>query len=231
MKLLFSIVSHGQCSLVQDLLDSFDYFLKSEEHEVSIVVTENDWSECNVKSKVFRVSKIFNLRHKGFGANHNAVFEGFESDVFFIVNPDILLTKEFDLDKIIDQLSKEKIDLSSPQIMKSDFFIEDYKRANLSLINLFKRKIFKNNKENFDWFAGMFLVVRSERFRKLQGFDTDFFMYVEDCDLSMRARKAGMKIGDIKGFSVVHDARRASTKSFKHFKWHISSLLRYWFLK
>jgi GT2 family glycosyltransferase len=85
--------------------------------------------------------------------------------------------------------------------------------------------------EKFDWLAGMFLVVNSISFRKLQGFDTDFFMYVEDCDLSMRARKAGMKIGDLEGFSVVHDARRASTKSFKHLRWHITSLLRYWFLK
>ena len=131
----------------------------------------------------------------------------------------------------MEQLIRDRIDISSPQIVGVSGAVEDYKRADLTFTNLLKRKFFRNNVEKFDWLAGMFLIVNSTSFRKLQGFDTDFFMYVEDCDLSMRARKVGMKIGDIEGFSVVHDARRASTKSFKHFKWHITSLLRYWFLK
>lgn len=52
-------------------------------------------------------------------------------------------------------------------------------------MNLLQRKFLKNNMEKFDWLAGMFLVVNSTSFKKLQGFDTVFFMYVEDCDLSM----------------------------------------------
>ena len=56
-------------------------------------------------------------------------------------------------------------------------------------------------------------------------------MYVEDCDLCMRARQANMNLAEIEDLTVIHDARRASRKSFKHFKWHISSLLKYWFLK
>jgi N-acetylglucosaminyl-diphospho-decaprenol L-rhamnosyltransferase len=196
-----------------------------------IVLTENTMTENINKSVRFRTYNISNLRHKGFGANHNAVFERFESDFFFIVNPDIILNKNLDLDLIVEQLISDRVDISSPQIVGVSGAVEDYKRANLTFTNLLKRKFIRNNVEKFDWLAGMFLVVNSTSFRKLQGFNTDFFMYVEDCDLSMRARKLGMKIGDIEGFSVVHDARRASTKSFKHFKWHITSLLRYWFLK
>lgn len=146
------------------------------------------------------------------------------------MNPDIILCEELDLDKIVEQLTRDKIDISSPEILNPDGGVEDYKRADLSLLNICKRIIFKDNIENFDWFAGMFLIVKSEAFRQLQGFDVNFFMYVEDCDLSMRARKAGMKLGDIEGFSVTHDARRASTKSVRHLKWHVSSLFRYWFL-
>ena len=171
------------------------------------------------------------MRHKGFGTNHNAAFELFESDVFLIVNPDIILDKTFDLDLMVKLLIRDELDISSPQIVNVSGAVEDYKRADLTFMNLLKRKLFKNTAEKFDWLAGMFLFVNSTSFRKLQGFDTDFLMYVEDCDLSMRARKAGMKIGHLQGFSVVHDARRASTKSLKHFRWHITSLLRYWFLK
>lgn len=231
MKILISIVSHNQQALCGRLLQSIDNFAQSNVHEVIIVVTENTLSENYVKSERFRTYSICNLRPKGFGANHNAAFERFESDILLIVNPDIILNENVDLDLMVEQLITNRIDISSPQIIGVSGAVEDYKRANLTFMNLLKRKFLKKKMETFDWLAGMFLIVNSTSFRKLQGFDTDFFMYVEDCDLSMRARKAGMKIGDIEGISVVHDARRASTKSFKHFKWHITSLLRYWFLK
>ena len=224
-------MSHNQQALCGRLLKSIDIFLRSNQHEVLIVLTENTLIEHDVKSKRFPTYNISNLRHRGFSANHNNVFERFNSDVFFIVNPDIILNKPLDLDLMVERIIKDRIDIASPQIVGGSGAVEDYKRADLTFSNLLKRKLFKRDVERFDWLAGMFLVVKSTSFRKLQGFDTDFFMYVEDCDLSMRARKAGMKIADLHGFSVVHDARRASSKSFRHFKWHITSLLRYWLLK
>lgn len=231
MKILISIVSHNQQDLVESLLRSIDDFVVTQLHEVVLVLTENTVSANNGNSKRFELLKINNLRKKGFGTNHNAVFESHESDFFIILNPDILLTKTFDIDLLVDGLNASKADISSPVIVNSSGDVEDYKRSDLSFWNLIKRKIFRKSDERFDWLAGMCLVVKSESFRKLRGFDTDFFMYVEDCDLSMRARKAGMSIIDLKDFSVTHDARRASRKSMKHLKWHVTSLLKYWFLK
>ena len=228
---MISIVSHNQQALCARLLSSIDNFALSKRHEVIIALTENTLAENDLKSERFPTYNVTNLRHKGFGANHNSAFERFESDFFLIVNPDIILNANLDLDLIVEQLIRDQFDISSVQIVGVSGAIEDYKRADLTFSNLLKRKVLRNNVEKFDWLAGMFLIVNSTSFRKLKGFDTDFFMYVEDCDLSMRAQNFGMKIGDLEGFSIVHDARRASTKSFKHFKWHITSLLRYWFLK
>jgi GT2 family glycosyltransferase len=39
---------------------------------------------------------------------------------------------------------------------------------------------------DFDWLAGMCLVVSSEAFRALGGFDERYFMYCEDADLCLR---------------------------------------------
>ena len=231
MKVVISIVSHNQQQLCQRLLRSIDAFLQCKTHNVEIILTENTLIENSAWSESFEIRRINNLRQKGFGANHNQAFAAFESDIFLIVNPDITLTNKLDVDLMVEQIIEGEIDISSPEIVGTSGITEDYKRADLTFANLLRRRLLKHNVEKFDWFAGMFLVVNSHSFRKLQGFDTDFFMYVEDCDLSMRARKAGMKIADLHGFSVVHDARRASSKSFRHFQWHITSLLRYWFLK
>lgn len=230
MKILCSVVSHDQQSLVQVFLDSMDTYMQVGKHSVQVIVTENSLNEINLKSNKFVIRKVINLRRKGFGENHNSAFEKSESDYFFIVNPDIRLLEDTNLEKIIDDVTEKNLDIASPKVVDPRGKTEDYKRADLSFVNLIKRKLFKADHEKFDWFAGMFLVVNSASFRKLKGFDACYFMYVEDCDLSMRARRAGMRLGDIEGFSVVHDARRASSKNFRHLKWHIKSLLRYWFL-
>lgn len=104
MKILISIVSHNQQVLCGRLLRSIDNFAQSNTHELIIVLTENTLTENDVKSERFPTYGISNLRPKGFGANHNAAFERFESDGFFIVNPDIILNENLDLDLMVEQL-------------------------------------------------------------------------------------------------------------------------------
>ena len=132
-------------------------------HEVLIVLTENTLTENDVKSERFPTFNISNLRHRGFGANHNTVFERFESDVFFIVNPDIILNKPLDLDLMVKHILKDRIDISSPQVVGGSGAVEDYKRADLTFSNLLRRKLFKKDIEKFDWLAGMFLVLISSK--------------------------------------------------------------------
>lgn len=227
MRIVLSIVSHQQQTLVQNLLDSIDRYASCSTHELIIVITENT-TACNyVQSKKFSVKFTQNIRRKGFGSNHNAAFEKFESDYFLIVNPDIIFTHNIDFDFLIQSFEEKSLDIASPKILNSFGQVEDYKRADLTISNLLKRMLVKNNKEEFQWFAGMFLMIKSCSFKRLCGFDTKYFMYVEDCDLCMRARKVGMILGDLENFSVIHNAQRSSRRRVDHFKWHITSLLRY----
>ena len=227
MRIVLSIVSHEQQTLVQNLLDSIDRYVSCSTHELIIVITENTLSSNRFQSKKFSVKFIQNIRRKGFGSNHNAAFEKFESDFFLVVNPDIIFTHNIDFDFLIQSFEEKSLDIASPKILNSFGHVEDYKRADLTLFNLLKRKLIKNNKEEFQWFAGMFLMIKSCSFKRLCGFDTNYFMYVEDCDLCMRARKAGMILGDLENFSVIHNAQRVSRRRVDHFTWHIKSLLRY----
>jgi len=227
VKCVFSIVSHDQSKLVATLVSSIDKFVKADTVDLKIILTENVCSDISITSSRFKTEKIINLRPKGFGANHNSAFEKNDSDYFFIINPDIIFLDSFDLDIVIDFLKSEAFSISSPEILGPTGILEDYKRADLSLKNLFRRRVLRKPDLNFEWFAGMFLIVNSESFRSLSGFDTKYFMYCEDTDLCMRARQTGQSIGDLKGYSVMHDAQRSSSKDFKYMKWHIVSLLRY----
>ncbi len=224
-----SIVSHNQGELVQNLLNTLDDYLIHSDLVVRIVVTENTDSTWRPYSAKHSLTYIENLRPKGFGDNHNTVFENNKCDYFLVVNPDILLIQPFNLDNLIDIMKTNDIAIASPLIINTDLVLEDFRRSDITLINLIKRHLFSKPDKKFDWFAGMFLVLDAKAFKTLKGFDTKFYMYVEDCDLCMRARKKSLKLKDIDFISVVHNSRRDSRKKISSTLTHARSIIRYWF--
>lgn len=73
----------------------------------------------------------------------------------------------------------------------------------------------------------MFMLFRSQDFERLGGFDERYFLYYEDVDICVRAGQQGMRVVACPKVSVVHDARRDSRRSFKHLRWHLASMVRF----
>jgi N-acetylglucosaminyl-diphospho-decaprenol L-rhamnosyltransferase len=78
-----------------------------------------------------------------------------------------------------------------------------------------------------EWVAGMFMLFRSDVFRRLGGFDEDFFLYYEDVDICARLWKSGYRLLACPAVSVVHDAQRDSHRKWRHLRWHLGSMARY----
>jgi GT2 family glycosyltransferase len=78
-----------------------------------------------------------------------------------------------------------------------------------------------------DWVGGMCMLFASDDYRQLNGFDEGFFLYYEDVDICVRARRASMLIIGCVDAHVQHDAQRASRRNWRHMRWHAYSMLRY----
>ena len=226
--IIFSIVSHGNHKLINDLIKTLDQYVIADKVRVKIVITENKAEFWSCTSDKFDVCFRYNLREKGFGANHNVVFENFESDYFFVINPDIQFIETINLDDLVQSLKINGTDIAAPNVVGVSGKSEDHLRVNITLLNLIKRKMkLRDDMDQKLWFAGMFMIFKSSIFRQLGGFDTRFFMYVEDCDICMRAHQTELSLQLIKDVRVMHKAQRASRRSFMHAYWHIKSILRY----
>jgi len=57
---------------------------------------------------------------------------------------------------------------------------------------------------DIDWASGAAMVVRTDVFKKLGGFDNDYFAHMEEIDFCIRARKCGYKIKVIPQSVVYH---------------------------
>lgn len=65
--------------------------------------------------------------------------------------------------------------------------------------------------------SGACMLMKSETFRQLGGFDPRFFMYAEDMDLCFRVRAAGLKIYHAPHAVVVHHGGGSSRTQFSKF--------------
>ncbi|BAK78313.1 glycosyl transferase, family 2 [Pseudogulbenkiania sp. NH8B] len=74
--------------------------------------------------------------------------------------------------------------------------------------------------------SGCFMALRTESFRKLNGFDEQFFMYMEDIDLSRRLAAIG-KVIYLPDAVVTHEFAKGSYKSKKLLYAHIRSAIQY----
>jgi GT2 family glycosyltransferase len=74
--------------------------------------------------------------------------------------------------------------------------------------------------------SGCFMFVRGDALRGVGGFDGRFFMYMEDIDLSRRIAETG-DLAYLPDAIVVHKFERASYKSLRALRSHISSALSY----
>jgi GT2 family glycosyltransferase len=73
-------------------------------------------------------------------------------------------------------------------------------------------------RDTIAWVSGCCLLVRSNVFQKLGGFDEDYFLYQEDTDFCLRARLAGYKIGYVND-TVVHHLHRQSQRELSEYEY------------
>lgn len=230
-----SVVSHGQGELVTNLLEDL-----ASCSQVSVVLTHNLPEPAIRFPEALEVRGriIQNTIPKGFGANHNAAFRYCTTPFFCVLNPDIHLPED-PFPGLLACLLNPKVALVAPAVLNPRGEIEDSSRDFPTLWGLLLKAMGRTDgrfkyrlddpPQRPDWMAGMFLLLRSEAFRSLDGFDEGFHLYYEDVDLCARLRKQGWELLLCPTVRVIHDARRASRRKLRYLAWHLSSMSRYFF--
>lgn len=238
-KIYISIVSHNQENLIINNFKNLD--LTNQLFDIKLVLIDNT-NSTKFEEFAKENGHIYYADEKtrGYGENHNKSFEIAnvkEGDVFIVCNPDVILEKEQlfgmlesfisqnkDFENVTCYYDKEKTVLSNPDRHFPYFF------NFVASIVLRKRLHYGTN---FDvkhpqWISGEFMIIKAEVYKQLNGFDEDYFMYVEDIDLCYRANKLGIKITHNKDFYIIHETQMDSRNVLSNrFKMHFKSVFIY----
>lgn len=230
-----SIVSHGDGLPLQALLGSLRRF--EDPRRLQLIVTDNLGHDLpELEADAWNSLRLLrNTRPQGYARNHNAAFRVAEGSYFCIVNPDVLFL-ESTFAPLVSDLESGRADITAPFVVDPHGNLQDSFRSLPSPPELLWRSVegpqihaHSPTGESLhpDWIAGIFLLMSTETFSRLGGFDQRYHLYFEDVDLCTRARLMGFSVVVNGRLRLQHDARRASRRPGRHLIWHIQSAARF----
>ena len=204
------------------LLEQFLPSIVSFSDEATIYVADNASTDTSievVKSKFPSVKIIQNDSNYGFANGYNVALKNIEEDYYCLLNSDVEVTANW-LTPILSTFENEKeIAIIQPKILdfkNKELF--EYAGAAGGFIDKYgypfcRGRIFDTIEKDLNqyddeheifWATGACFFVRKEVYRKLNGFDGDFFAHQEEIDLCWRAFNLGYKAKYIYKSVVYH---------------------------
>ena len=149
-----------------------------------------------------------NKVNRGFSKAANRGAQKAYGQYLLFLNPDTIVNRG-DFKKLVAYLEKHpKIGITGLKMVLEDGSLQPYSFGNkCSLLGAVRQKLGiakKPNRASPDWVSGGAMVVKNSLFEKLGGFDEQFFMYFEDQDLCLRAKRLGFAIKLWEDIAVTH---------------------------
>lgn len=218
-------------SCLESVLGLYKKELKSGAY--NIIVADNDSRDDTEKIVNAFIQKkgssiVFtqNGGNLGFGNGINKAMEKVKSHYALFLNPDAKVSNR-GLFKMIDYMRANKkvkilggkmVDYEGQKELSAGKFLNIFRLIGwvIGLENILGYRYAPVKSCKVNYVSGGAMLVDVEYFKKIGGFDKDFFMYVEDMELCYRVQKNGFETHYYPHFEVVHKGQGSSSSSFAY---------------
>ena len=240
VQLSIIIVNYNSRSLIEQCLVSVDKAITGINTEIIIVDNNsNDGSKEYLPPKFAHVKFIFNNVNLGFARACNQGFKISFGQYVLFLNPDTILSGTCLKDcisffqsypdagavgvRMLDEkgnfLKESKRGLPSPSASFYKLFgLTAMFPGSKTFGKYYQGHLPENENNAVDVLSGAFLMIKSEVFEKVGGFDESFFMYGEDIDLSLRISQSGFKNYYLGKISVTHLKGGSTAYNYKYIR-------------
>ena len=187
---------------------------------VIIVDNSNSHELDLIVRKYNNIKLIKSSKNLGYGKANNLAVNSAITSFILIINPDIIL----DVDSINNLFKSFLKDPDKIGILGPSLYDKDMNRrtnGSKSYINQLKGDKVSNKSNNIpidetccEFLMGCCYLMKRDFFNILGGFDTNFFMYYEDCDLCDRSLQAGKYLMEVPSAKLIHLENSSSKKKF-----------------
>ena len=202
--------------------------------EFEIIIIDNASTDNTIKAVKNQFPGVIiqkNKRNEGFAKANNIGSKIAKGEFLFFLNPDSEIIENTIEILISIYKSNPKNGIVAPQIKNIDgtiqlstgktptIFTNLFEAFGLYILlpnTFFGYRIVTNHNNDLstDWVTGACFLVKKEYFDKLNGFDKNFFLYLEDADLCLRIKKEINKnIIYTSKTSIIHAKAKSSKNS------------------
>lgn len=210
-----------------------------------IVVVDNnsiDGSLEDLKQKFSKISFIKNEENIGFsGGNNIGIRFALErmADYVLLLNNDTEVAPGF-LTKLVEVATSHlEIGIMSPVVMKQNSSQIWFSGGTIGWLTM-KNKHWSEIREDLfyssEFISGCAMFIKKDVFQSIGLLDEDLFIYYEDADFSLRAKKAGYSLAVVPQSRVLHFEKSEEKKANKVYWLVLSGLIFFhknspWWLK
>lgn len=249
--ILISIVTYNSEHIFKVLDQLKSEFKENKNKDLAVKIFDNNsTNEYKKKLKMYKdfATITFYDENKGFGFGHNYNLLDSKEDYFLVFNPDVILKKK-ELEKLVEVIkSSSSIGLVVPKVLNDDGTTQHLIRNKITVFDFFLRfipfsfvkSLFNKRLKKYEcrdlptdknseikMGSGCFMLLKSQAYKKIKGFDDQFFMYFEDNDLCLRLREAGYKIIYCPQATIIHFYEKGAHKNKKLFKIFMTSMYKF----
>lgn len=217
------ILSYNTKELLKNCLTSVLRYANDVSYQVIVVDNaSSDGSPEMVAKEFSQVKLIKNKTNVGFAKGNNIGVEQATHKYVLFLNSDTLL-RDNSIKGMTEILEKDdtvavvggKLENSDGSTSKSfGSFYGIWDVIKMLFGNDRQQTSHPQTTQHVDWVSGGFMLIRTDVFRKLNGFDEHFFMYIEDMELCYRINKLKYGIMFYPEAKVLHKAQGSSNRSF-----------------
>jgi GT2 family glycosyltransferase len=186
------IVSYNSADVIVPCINSV---LRQKDVTFEILVVDNASTDNSLevlKKTAFPGKLVPSDENLGYGRGCNLGFRSATGRYILISNPDIELHSDDALRRMVNFMeSHPECGLMGPSVVRKikpdrpsfEYLGEDY-----------PGHLIKALPGEIAWVTGACMMIPYDVYKKVGGFDEDYFLYAEETDLALRIRKKGLKI-------------------------------------
>jgi GT2 family glycosyltransferase len=219
------IVNYNGLIYLKECFDALFQNLKNIEFEIIVIDNNSQDGSCAyLKANYPEIILIESNVNLGFGKGNNEAVRKAKGNYLLLLNNDTIV-----LDPLLPVLNFLKSDAKigvvgikmldgNKKYLASAGNFPNYKnlfqmKKLMKIGSEFRTGIFTKEVYEVDWLSGSFLMLPTHVFKEIDGFDEDYFLYVEDVDFSKKIADKGYKRVFLSNYSYIHFVGFNSSKN------------------
>ena len=228
VKLSIVILTYNSSNYIESLLESLvkKYTKEIQNKKLEIIVADNESLDDTVDIAL-KFEKFIKLQKNGgnfgYAKGNNLAAKKASGEFILFLNPDAKLIGGdlFDLLQIFDDektgvVGGKIVSFSGQEELSCGRF---YTPLNVFFLALgleekLGRRYSPKKQKIVDFVSGGFLIIEKKLFERLNGFDENYFMYIEDSDICYQVKKKGLKVVFSDKATIQHEGQGSSNRTF-----------------